>query len=519
MQAEHDAGAVIQLEQNDSSTQVADCTADDAEYLDLPPVNPAPSIPASSADRLSLLSPLNAAPSVSLDAYRSSVPSIEATTLPSAPAAPTAPAVAQRDGSRDAEAGSKQGIVPHRAHSNRIRASTATQQGGSPTIHTLRLPDMTSNVTMATKDAFACVNAMFSSSLSHEPCHTSKPAALVEPTVTISTKAAFAELNQMFSSDLPHRKQRVDNRQQSGLPRPAVRRTIGKRLPLDRPCDSRDDMKGTVTAVAVGPAQPSSAALQPAEATGTLGMYEDTCLLDSPKPEAHKDDPCGYAVYEDTKFFGDQAGPPQLARSPAANQAAGDFQIYEDTQCIQGKSRLQANTDASQDAALSLYEDTQFVNKGVKVAAALVTSPAGFGVYEDTEFIRKPDCTDAKCHHPDEDLGGLGMHEDTQFVHKPSRSVAAVTSSPGDLGIYEDTQLVASSDARRTNLKVPSSVPAAKPEEVEDKENRRWPARYHLLLTVTIDNLLHIFIKHCISTPLKPVTPCLPLAYLCCDLS
>lgn len=479
MQAEHVAGAVIQLKQND---KMAECTADDADFLALPPVNPAPSIPASSADRLSLLSPLKAAPSVSLDANRSLVPSTAAIIWPSAPVAPTAPVVALRDPCTVAEAGSKQGIVPHRACSNRIRASTATKQGGSPTMHTLRLPDMTSNVTMATKDAFACVNAMFSSCLSHEPCPTSKPAALVEPTVTISTKAAFAELNQMFSSDLPHRKQHADTRQQSGLPRPAVRRTIGKRLPLEKSCNPRcDGVKGALTSVAVGPAQSSRSALQPAEATETLGLYEDTCLLDSPKPEASKDNPCGYAVYEDTKFFGDQAGPPQLATSPAAVQAAGDFQIYEDTQCIQDKSRLQATTDANQDAALSMYEDTQFVNKDAKVAAALVTSPAGFGVYEDTQFIQKADYTDAKCHHPDEEEhGGLGMYEDTQFVHKPSRSVAAVTSSPGDLGIYEDTQLVATTDGRRTNLKVPSSAPAAKPEEVEDKENRHGPARYHL---------------------------------------
>ena len=472
MQAGHDAGTIIQLKQNDSSTQMADCTADEAEFVALPPVNPAPSIPASSADRLSVLSPLNAAPSVPLGVVRSSVPSTAAATLPSAPAAPTSPALALCDPSTAAEATSNQGIVPHRARSNRMRVSMATQQGGS------KLPDMTSNVTMATKDAFACVSAMFSSSLSHEPCTTSKPAALVEPTVTISTKAAFAELNQMFSSDLPHRKQRADAGQQSGLPRPAMRGTIGKRLPLERPCEPA---KGRLTAVAVGSAQPSRSPLQLAEATRTLGMYEDTCLLDSPKPEASKDQPCRYAVYEDTKFFGNQAGPPQLATSPAANQAAGGFQIYEDTQCIQDKARLQANRDPSQDAALSIYEETQFVNKGTRAAAAHVTSPAGFGVYEDTQFIHKADCTDARCHHPDEeDIGGLGIYEDTQFVYKPSRNAAAATSSPGDLAMYEDTQLADSTDGRRTNLKaeVAPIVLAAKPEGIEDKENQEGPARY-----------------------------------------
>lgn len=482
MQAGCDVRPVIQ--QNDPCTQMADCTVGDAEFLALPPVNPAPRISASSADRLSLLSPLNAAPSFPLDADRSSVPSTAATTLPSVPAMLTAPAVALHDLGTAAEAGSQQDIVLHRTHSNRLWASTARQQGGSPTMHTLRLPDMTSNVTLATKDAFACVNAMFSSSLSHEPCPTFKPAALVEPTITISTKAAFAELNQMFSSDLPHRKQGAGTRQQSGLPRPAVRRTIGKRLPLEKPREPRRvDVKGTLPEVAVGLAQPSRSALQPAQATETLSMYEDTCLLDSPKLGASKDDPCGYAVYEDTKFLSDQTGHPQLTTSPVANQAAGDFQIYEDTQCIQEKPRLQTTRDASQEAALSIYENTQFVNKVAKVPAAPITSPAGFGVYEDTQFIHKADCTDAKCHHPDEEtFGGIGMYEDTQYVHRPSRSVAAATSSPGDLGIYEDNQLVFSADGGCTNLKteVPSNVPAAEPEEVEDKENQHGPARYHL---------------------------------------
>lgn len=460
--------------------QVAASIADDAEVSALPPVNPAPGIPASSADRLSLLSPLNAAPSVPSDVAMTLAPSAVAASLPDPTAAPSVPVATATCPSTAAHAGSKQGVELHRALSNRMRVSTAVQQCGSPTMHTLRLPDMTSNVTMATKDAFACVNAMFSTSLSHEPCPTSKPVAMVEPTVTISTKAAFAELNQMFSSDLPHSKQRTDIR----LPRPAARRTIGKKLPLERRTDRHtdDDAKGTLTAAADDPAQPPKFTLQPVEATGILGMYEDTCLLDSSKPVASKDDPCGYAVYEDTKLLGDQARPQQLAASPAVNQAEGGFSIYEDIQCVQGRSGLQAIPDASQDAALGVYEDTQFITKGAVSAAAPVTSPAGFGIYEDTQFIHKADCTSASCQHPDQqNLHGLSMYEDTQFVHKPSRSTAAATSSTGGLGIYEDTQLVDSTAGRRAKLKteVQASALAAKPDEVEDKENQAGSARYH----------------------------------------
>lgn len=459
--------------------QTAANTADVAELPALLTVNPAPSISASSADRLSLLSPLNAAPSIPADLAMTSEPSPIPASLPVPPVAPTGPVAAVPCPSTAASAaGSKQGIMPHRARSNRLGLSTAIQQSGSPTMHTLRLPDMTSNVTMATKDAFACVNAMFSSSLSHEPCPVSKPVAMVEPTVTISTKAAFAELNQMFSSDLPHCKQQTDVR----LPRPAARRTIGKKLPLERRLDPHvDDAKGTLTAAAVSPAQPPKSASQPAERTGTLGMYEDTCLLDSSKPEASKDHPCGYAVYEDTKLLGDQARPQQLAASPTGNQPAGDFNVYEDTQCMQGRSGLQAIPDASQDAALGIYEDTQFINKGAVAAAAPVTSPAGFGIYEDTQFIHKADCTSVTRQNPDEqNLDGLGMYEDTQFVQKPSRSMAAATSSPGSLGLYEDTQLVDSTAGRHANLntKVPASVLAFKPDEVEDKENQAGSARY-----------------------------------------
>ena len=481
MQVGHVADADTQLNQIKLCRQVVEHPADNADLLALPPVNPTPSFSASSTDRLSLLSPLNAAPSVpSADAKRP-MPSTTAASLPSPRAAPTAPAFALPGMSIAAEARSKQGVVPPRAQSNKLRVSAATQQGGSPTMHTFRLPDMTSNVTIATKDAFAAVNAMFSTSLSHEPCPTSKPAALVEPTVTISTRAAFAELNQMFSSDLPHRKQHVDTRQQNGLPRPAARRIMGRKLPLEKSLDQRvDDVKGTLTAAAVGPAPQCNFTSQQAEGTGTLGIYEDTCLLDNTKLEAGKVDPHSYAPYEDIKFFGKQAGA-QHATSPTANQTAGGFQIYEDTQCIQDKSGLQPPTDSGQDAALGVYEDTQFVSRDARAAALHATSPAGFGIYEDTQFIHKADSTDANRQlTTDQSLGGFGVYEDTQLVHKPGKGVAAASPSPGGLGFYEDTQFVNSNDDKHPKLKteVQSSVLAAKPEEVEDKENQSCPARY-----------------------------------------
>lgn len=476
MQAGHDASAMSQLKREHSPMHTAGHKADDADFSALPPVNPAPSVSATSIGAISLLSPLNAAPQVPSNNSQRVVPSTIPASLSSPHGVPTAPPCAMPDPSIARQARSKQGSMPGRAHSSKAWVSTTTQQGGSPTLHTLRLPDLTSNVTMATKDAFACVNAMFSSSLSHDAHPSSKPAVLVEPTVTLSTKAAFAELNQMFSSDLPHCKQHADPRQQKGLPRPAARRLIGRRLPLERPSDQHhSSRKGTSTG-AVGLAQQSQSACQQPEATCTLGMYEDTCLLDNVKPGAGKVDPEGYAVYEDTKFIGNHEGAQQLATSPRANQAAGAFQIFEDTQCLQDKTGPPA-TAAPQDAALGVYEDTQFVNKEAKIADASGTSSADFGIYEDTQFIHKADEADAKPQFAgDHSKGGFAVHEDTQLVHKPARGVAA--SSDG-LGIYEDTQFVGVTDGSKQSVKTQAqmAIPAAKHEEAEDKENQAGPAR------------------------------------------
>jgi len=444
-------------------------TSSEPSVLPLVGVNAAPSVPSTSADRLTLLSPYNAAPSVAsvepLPIYMVSPPS-------------TAAAPVQPDNTLLGPSCAKDIIVApkpkvaahkaplHRAGDSSMLTNSAVQQAAvsspkqvaasSPTLNTLRLPDMTSNVTMATKDAFACVNAMFSSSLCHEPSHPSKPVAMAEPTVTISTQAAFAELNQMFSSDLPHHTQRAGPEQQQMLQRPAPRRAIGKRLAPQAAVAPQIDLG---TGASGGPnksAMHKGSGVVQADVTG-LGLYEDTCFLDSPKPAGGGGDAAadnethGLAVYEDNNFFGGQPaveGNPSSSHQGMQHTSGNDtvgFQMFEDTQCLAQRPGLPVDS-ADDDMGFGIYEDTQFTNQAKQeheAASALLLpdgsgireanadfapldtqddqprSPAGFGIYEDTQFFDKENCDGARLMSQAAAVNDLEQAEDKENQQGP----------------------------------------------------------------------------------------------------
>ena len=208
-----------------------------------------------------------------------------------------------------------------------------------------------------------------------------------------------------------------------------------------------------------------------AEVTG-LGLYEDTCFLDSPKPAAgsgHAAADCdtqAFAIYEDTNFFGGQpADEGALADSENCNghqdvqhrpgNGTAGFQMYEDTQCLAQKPTLPASK-ADVDEGLGVYEDTQFVQQ-TKQEAGPASSPGAFCIREDTQFVNQASAADAKL-----------------------KTEPEPCDSPIGLGIYEDTQFVNEKNFRGT--KATSQAAAAKDEqvleEVEDKENQMGLTKY-----------------------------------------
>lgn len=459
-------------------------TSSEASVLPLASMNAAPSVPSTSADRLTLLSPHNAAPSV---ASAEPLP-IYLVSPPSTAAAPVQPdnTLLGPNCCKDTVNTHKPKVAAHKAPLHRagdssMLTSSAVQQvavsspkqvaASSPTLNTLRLFDMTSNVTMATKDAFACVNAMFSSSLCHEPSHPSKPVVMAEPTVTISTQAAFAELNQMFSSDLPHHKQRAGPEQQQMLQRPAPRRAVGKRLAPHAAVAPQIDLG---TGASGGPkklATHKGSGFVQADVAG-LGLYEDTCFLDSPKPAAGADDAAadnethGLAVYEDTNFFGGQPaveGNPCNAEHPSSshpgmqhtsgNDTVG-FQMYEDTQCLAQRPGLSVDS-ADDDMGFGIYEDTQFTNqaKQEQKAASVSLLPDGSGIQEDTLFVGGAKADFAR--------------QDTQ---------ADQPCSPAGFGIYEDTQFFDKENCDGARL-MSQAAAANDLEQADDKENQHGPVK------------------------------------------
>ncbi len=279
---------------------------------------------------------------------------------------------------------------------------------------------------------------------------------MAEPTVTISTQAAFAELNQMFSSDLPHHTQRAGPEQQQMLQRPAPRRAIGKRLAPQAAVAPQIDLG---TGASGGPnksAMHKGSGVVQADVTG-LGLYEDTCFLDSPKPAGGGGDAAadnethGLAVYEDNNFFGGQPaveGNPSSSHQGMQHTSGNDtvgFQMFEDTQCLAQRPGLPVDS-ADDDMGFGIYEDTQFTNQAKQeheAASALLLpdgsgireanadfapldtqddqprSPAGFGIYEDTQFFDKENCDGARLMSQAAAVNDLEQAEDKENQQGP----------------------------------------------------------------------------------------------------
>lgn len=334
------------------------------------------------------------------------------------------------------------------------------------------LPDVTANITMATKDAFACVNAMFGSSLSHAPNVTCNLAQAVEPTVTISTRAAFEELNSMFSSDLPHHRAQfthtsraIDSRRPgctigTAAPRAARQHLQGSIRTAGSTAANATAQLGLVrSAQPTAFVKPTGLASQAAVDTGGFAIYEDTNVLPS-KPCA--DQTAGFAVYEDTGFIGEQ---PQHQLPADVPQG---FQIYEDTQCLQAKPNVNPPSDSFQ-----IQEDTECLQRHQgDTSGAAQGSPTGFGIYEDTQFVNSA-------------VPAPARQSLKPAVMSRAQLASPVAHSPGGFGIYEDTQFVSKAEpaqhktsSKATQRHRPSPV---KDEEnvvyAEDKENCSGPAR------------------------------------------
>lgn len=419
----------------------------------------------------------NAAPSVASIATASTRPLLPA--LASAPSVPSAACAAVSPqpsihSQRHTEPVSAAAFPSNNIARHREKAVTEAVSTREPSQRQSArlsvLPDVTANITMATKDAFACVNAMFGSSLAHASKPTRNLASMAEPTVTISTKAAFDELNSMFSSDLPHhsKQPKHDNRNIGS-------RQPGRSIDTCAPKQARQQRRAPSRA---GPAPVSvPAVLDVHKDTQSVGMaknaaaetegfaiYEDTSFLGSKLNVQHKDDhTTGFAVYEDTGFLDkrlQQIG--QQHRLPA--EATQGFQVYEDTQCLQAKppaspanaapgARIdrevlqRPGTKASVGArnspgGLAIYEDTACLqNASQKSPVAAQGGSSGLAIYQDTDCLQKPNqkAVTAAQGSP----AGLAIYEDTDCLQKPSQEAfTAAKGSPVGLVVHEDTQFV-----------------------------------------------------------------------------
>lgn len=477
------------------------------------------------ADSTLLQTPVHfrdAAPSITSVNTASSRPLLPV--LPSAPSVPSVayvavspqPSVQSHSPSKPSNAVevSSNCMFPVRPKPATIAVPAQAPSHCQPIRHSV-IPDVTANITMATKDAFACVNAMFGSSLVHAPNATRNLAAMAEPTVTISTKAAFEELNSMFSSDLPHHSKQlkhgqrnVGSRQSDHMSAATVAKQMHQHMQASQ-------AKGGLVLPAIAAehsmrsnTQSITAAKHASHQDAALAIYEDTNFLPSqPNLQPTADQTAGFAIYEDTGCLDKQPQQIQEQRGPSADATQG-FQVYEDTQCLQAKPSLPVSSPV-----FGVREDTGCLQKPHRLLPTVNKgSPASFAIYEDTECLQKPHSKGLNAAQGSP--GSLAIHEDTQYVNSPiqipskqslqptalaqTRQHNTGSHSPAGFGVYEDTQFVKDAlpsskpAVAKTQKQRPSAVKDAENAVlVEDKENCRRAPRYsahYLLLAHTAYN-------------------------------
>ena len=281
-------------------------------------------------------------------------------------------------------------------------AAVACARGGAaaPTgVVSLGFRAPSGDVTLATRDAFDTINAMFRGALPQEaPWQASDPnpatraaqpqaaravaRSALEPTVTISTRAAYEALSGMFAGALPHEEARGAR---AAAPAHAGSQGLGGARGLD-------------AAQVPAPGRASSPGIGAPERT--LVIYEDTQY-------GARDGRSGGGSREDSP-----EPPPEDSLEPRAfaprprsadERATGALDVYEDTQfglaagAGQGLGNAAAAGSAPRGAAsapLAVYEDTQFMGAGGSAGLGFAAgatpgaaSPADAPAYEPTQYM------------------------------------------------------------------------------------------------------------------------------------
>lgn len=323
-------------------------------------------------------------------------------------------------------------------------AAAAGARGGvAASTGAFRAPS--SDVTLATRDAFDTINAMFRGALPQEaPWQASDPAAnpaarvmqppaagavapsAPEPTVTISTRAAYEALSGMFAGALPHEEAR-----RARAAAPAHAGSQGVR-------DVRDSEAERVPA----PGRASSPGIGAPERT--LVIYEDT------QYGGARAGGSGGGSREDSPEPPPEDSPEPRAFAPrprsADERTAGALDVFEDTQfglaagAGQGLGVSAAAGSAPRAAAspsLAVYEDTQFMgasSAGLDFAAAAGPAAASFAdapAYEPTQYMSENVAPAAAAARPRRALFGKRQQQGASPDAAAPQSLVLHAAGPG----------------------------------------------------------------------------------------
>ena len=339
------------------------------------------------------------------------------------------------------------------------------------------------DATLATQDAFACINAMFGGIFDGVPtgCHPDavSPGSTSPVSRPTLLPAMVAGLSAALSPDQRRRRPEAGVSPSPSPDREFRQQEAGASAALLPNQECRRPEEGAAEAQ-----QAKRQQEQPADLTlSTQAAYEAlNSMFQSDLPHeaggrqraaakklAMQQAVAGAQRQRSRFGLGSRAAPRQAARSsfaqdlsqqlagkapPKALQAllpvegqAAQVEVHEDTDLLmQGQQQCPPAARAASQAedALGMYEDTQFLPESCKDAEAAAEGAGGLGIYEDTQFMPRPQ-HEQSVHQAAGLARGLGGHRPAHAAlpaagsgcQNPPQAVAA-----GGLELYEDTRFL-----------------------------------------------------------------------------
>ena len=359
------------------------------------------------------------------------------------------------------------------------------------------------DATLATQDAFACINAMFGSNFDTVPtgCHrdAGSPGITSPASQPVPLSAMGTGLSAALSPDQDHSRPEAGASaalvpaEECRRPEEGAAAAQQAKRQREQPADLTLSTQAAYEALnsmfqsdlphEAGRRQQRAAAKKLAMQQAVAGAQRQRSRFGLGSRAAPRQAARSSFAQDLSQQLAAKAPPKALQALVSAERQAAQVEVHEDTDLLmQGQQPCPPAAPAASQAedALGMYEDTQFLPEPCKDAEPAAEDAGDLGIYEDTQFMPRPQyeqsvpqaaglarglgghrlahaalpaagpsCRGAP---PAGAAGGLDLYEDTRFLEQPQAAPAAARpASPAadGFGIYEDTQFLAQLTSRQ----------------------------------------------------------------------